>query len=92
MAQMVVEHHGDVAPGRMDVVHHPPVDRDRPRGDLLEPRDHVQQRRFPAARGADEHEELPVGDLEVEGVDKFEKAWGELLDGVSAELAKATSK
>ena len=30
--------------------------------------------------------------LEVEGVDKFEKAWGELLDGVSAELAKATSK
>ena len=27
--------------------------------------------------------------LEREGVEKFEKAWAELLDGVSAELAKA---
>lgn len=26
--------------------------------------------------------------LETEGVEKFEKSWGELLDGVSAELAK----
>ncbi|GAB3882558.1 transaldolase [Terrabacter terrigena] len=26
--------------------------------------------------------------LEVEGVDKFEKAWGELLDGVTAEMEK----
>src|ERR671911_354431 len=28
--------------------------------------------------------------LEREGVDKFEKSWGELLDGVSRELEKAT--
>ena len=26
--------------------------------------------------------------LEVEGVDKFEKSWGELLDGVTAEMEK----
>lgn len=30
--------------------------------------------------------------LEREGVDKFEKAWGELLDGVKAELDKAGSQ
>ena len=29
--------------------------------------------------------------LEREGVDKFEKSWGELLDGVSRELEKATA-
>ncbi|HCE60422.1 MAG TPA: transaldolase [Janibacter terrae] len=30
--------------------------------------------------------------LETEGVDKFEKAWGELLDGVRAELDKVASR
>ncbi|MGO4598480.1 transaldolase [Terrabacter sp. 2RAF25] len=29
--------------------------------------------------------------LEVEGVDKFEKAWGELLDGVTAEMEKVSA-
>ena len=29
--------------------------------------------------------------LEDEGVDKFEKSWGELLDGVTSELEKATA-
>ena len=29
--------------------------------------------------------------LEREGVDKFEKAWGELLDGVTRELEKASA-
>ena len=29
--------------------------------------------------------------LEVEGVDKFEKAWGELLDGVTVEMEKVTA-
>jgi transaldolase len=29
--------------------------------------------------------------LEREGVDKFEKSWGELLDGVTSELEKATA-
>src|SRR6478752_9464407 len=29
--------------------------------------------------------------LETEGVDKFEKAWGELLDGVTAEMEKVTA-
>jgi len=29
--------------------------------------------------------------LEVEAVEKFEKAWGELLDGVTAEMEKVTA-
>ncbi len=29
--------------------------------------------------------------LEREGVDKFEKSWGELLDGVARELEKASA-
>lgn len=29
--------------------------------------------------------------LEVEGVDKFEKSWGELLDGVTVEMEKVTA-
>jgi transaldolase len=29
--------------------------------------------------------------LETEGVDKFEKAWGELLEGVTAEMEKVTA-
>jgi transaldolase len=32
-----------------------------------------------------------TGKLEREGVDKFEKSWGELLDGVTSELEKATA-
>ena len=32
-----------------------------------------------------------VDQLEREGVDKFEKAWGELLDGVTSEIEKATA-
>ncbi len=31
-----------------------------------------------------------VDQLEVEGVDKFEKAWGELLDGVTTEMSKVS--
>jgi transaldolase len=29
--------------------------------------------------------------LEDEGVDKFEKAWGELLDGVTTEMSKVSA-
>ena len=32
-----------------------------------------------------------VQQLEDEGVDKFEKAWGELLDGVTAEMSKVSA-
>ena len=37
--------------------------------DLLEPRDHAQQRGLAAARGADEDAELPVLDGDVDAAD-----------------------
>ena len=47
----------------------PPI-RISPDADLLEPGDHPQRRRLAAARRADEHDELALGDLEVEVTDR----------------------
>jgi hypothetical protein len=41
-----------------------------PSGYLLEPGDHAQQRRLAAARGSDQHQELTVGDAEVDVIDR----------------------
>ena len=41
-------------------------------GDVLEPGDHPQRGRLPAARRADEDHELAVGDLEVQVLDGLE--------------------
>ena len=64
-----LEHHGDAALGRLDIVDDLAADRDLAVGDVLEPGDHPQQRRLSAARRADEDHELAVGDLEVGAVD-----------------------
>ena len=40
-------------------------------GDLLETCEHPQRRRLAATGRPDEHHELAVGDLEIEGVDRF---------------------
>jgi hypothetical protein len=45
------------------------VDRDPARGHLLQPGEHPQERRLPAAGGADEHDELAVVDLQADVVD-----------------------
>ena len=50
--------------------------------DLLEPRDHAQQRRLAAPRGADQHRELAVGDVDVDAVS----------DGGSVGTAEAYAK
>jgi hypothetical protein len=64
-----LEDHGDAALLGLEVVHHPPVDLERAGGDVLEPRDHPQERRLPAARRADEDDELAVGDVDVDALD-----------------------
>ena len=48
------------------VVHDLAADDDAPVGDRLEPGDHPQRARLPAAARADQDDELPVGDLEVQ--------------------------
>ena len=61
-----LEDHGHVAVARREVVHDLAADPDLARGDLLEPGDHPERRRLAAARRADEHHELALGDVEVE--------------------------
>ena len=77
-----LEHHGDAAVGRLDVVDErlPPID-DLAFGDVFEAGDHPQQRRLSAARRADEDDEFAVGDLEVGAVDDLVGA--EALDDIS---------
>src|SRR6266545_4194243 len=67
--RVVLEHHRDVPLLGRDVVHDPPPDRDLSARDLLEPRDHPEQRGLAAPRGADEHNELAVRDVHVDAVD-----------------------
>ena len=53
----------------LDVVDDPVADPDRALGRVLEPGDHPQRGGLAAARRAEQHEELPVVDLEREVVD-----------------------
>ena len=50
-------------------------------GDVLQPGDHVEGGRLPAARGPDQDDELAVGDVQVEVVDG-QGAVGIALDDV----------
>ena len=56
------------------------ADRDLAGGDLLEPGDHPQDRRLAAARGADEHHELAVADLQRDVVDRDDLVAEHLAD------------
>jgi hypothetical protein len=64
--RIVLEHHRHVAVLGRDVVDDLAVDRDLAVGDLLQAGDHPQRGRLAAARGADQHHELLVGDVEVD--------------------------
>ena len=59
--RVVLEHHGDIAVLRLEIVDDTRTDRDPAGADALEPGDHAQQRRFAAARGPDNDHELAVG-------------------------------
>ena len=67
--RVVLEHHGDVAVHRRQLVDDVVVDRDVAGADRLEPGDHPQRRRLAAAGRADEHHELLVADLQVDVFD-----------------------
>ena len=70
--RVVLEHHRDVPVLGLERVDDRVADGDLAGGDRLEPRDHAQQRRLAAARGADDDDELAVGDLRVDAVDHLE--------------------
>ena len=77
--RIALEHHRDVAILRFHLVDDLAVDRDRAAGDLLQPRQHSQQRRLAAAGRPDEHHEFAVVDVEADAVDDLGRAIG-LLD------------
>ena len=78
--RVVLEHHRDVALARRHVVHHLVVDGDFASGHRFEPGDHAENRALAAAGRPDQHDELAVGDLEVDAVDDLKVAV--LLDQV----------
>ena len=67
--RVVLEHHGDIAVLRLEIVDDTRTDRDPAGADALEPGDHAQQRRFAAARGPDDDHELAVGHFGGDAVD-----------------------
>ncbi|OEI67478.1 phenol hydroxylase [Curtobacterium sp. ER1/6] len=74
--RVVLEHHRDVAVLRRDVGDVALADADGAGVDLFEAGEHAQGGGLAAARGADEDEELAVGDVQVEGVDRGAGASG----------------
>ena len=67
--RVALEDHRDVAVARGLLVDDLAADPQLAGRDVLEPRDHVQRGRLPAARRPDEDHELPVADLQVEALD-----------------------
>ena len=71
-----LEHHCDVALGWMHAVHGVALDRNGAAGDVLKPRDHVQQRGLATARGADEDQKFALFDRDVDLVQHLDGAVG----------------
>jgi hypothetical protein len=65
---VVLEHHGDVAVFGGHVVDDPIPDPDLALGDVLQAGHHPQGRALATARGTDEHHEVPIGDIQAEGI------------------------
>src|SRR3546814_16766684 len=65
--------------GRLQLVHHPVADADGAGAHGLQAGDHPQQRGLAAARRPDQHDELAVGDLQVDAVDRLEAVRVDLL-------------
>ena len=79
--RVVLKDHGDVALGRLQPVHHPPVDGDLAGADLFQPRNHAQQGGLAAARRPEDDDELAVPDVATDAVNDFGLA--ELLGYIS---------
>jgi hypothetical protein len=77
---VVLEDEGDVAVLGVHVVHHPVTDDELAVADRLEAGHHPQGGRLAAARGADQDDELAVGDVEVQVVDGVEAVLVDLVD------------
>mmetsp|Transcript_28726 Transcript_28726/g.54376 ORF Transcript_28726/g.54376 Transcript_28726/m.54376 type:complete len:348 (+) Transcript_28726:2360-3403(+) len=71
-----LEHHRDIALGRVDPIHNGIPDADLAAGDLFQPRDHVQQRGLATTGRADQHQKLALLHRNVDLVQHFDRAIG----------------
>ena len=76
--RVALEDHRDVAVLGCGVVHHLAADPQLALGDVLQAGDHVESRRLTAAGRADQDDELAVGDVQADLVDR-QRAIGEAL-------------
>ncbi|MNY42333.1 hypothetical protein D3C86_1772110 [compost metagenome] len=67
-----LEHHGDAASDRRQVIDLHAVDDDVAGGNILKAGDHAQQCGFTASRGTDKNDELAIPDVELNALDDFE--------------------
>ena len=86
--RVVLEHHGDVAVARRQVIDQAIADADLAAAHVLEARDHAQGGRLAAARRADQHDELAVADRDVDAVHDLELA-ERLADAADLDLCHA---
>ena len=87
--RVILEDHRDVSVAWREVRHVAPADRDDAVGHFLQAGDHSQQGRLAAARGADEHDELPIRNLQADVVDGDEVAREHLPDPVETDVGHA---
>src|SRR5262245_38357027 len=71
--RVVLEHHRDVAVGRLDLVDDAAANIDLAAGDGFQPRDHAQQRGLAAAGRAYPSAELAVADFEIDALYGFDR-------------------
>src|SRR5262249_45145724 len=72
--RVVLEHHRDVTILRLQRIDYAPVDGNDAARYVFEPRDHPQQSRLAAARGAHQYDEFAVGDVDVDAMYDFASA------------------
>ena len=75
---VTLEHHGDVPVLGLHVVHQLAVDVQLAAGDILQPGDHPQGGGLTAAGGAHQHDELLVGNVQVEILHRHHALVGDL--------------
>jgi hypothetical protein len=78
---IALEHHGDIALARAQIVDPPAADQDIAVRRILQAGDHAQQRALAAPGGAEEHREAAAVDGEIESGDDLDVV--ELLRGVA---------
>ena len=78
--RIVLEHHGDVAFGRFELVDEFFADPNLARRDGFQPGQHAQKGRFSAARGADENDQVAILDRQVDAFDRLDIAGIDLAD------------